>query len=100
VPTRRSSDLSLTISDYMSSPLQCAKNPWWTSKDYIIPLPEVITRSSQKDDMCNRQAALIAFVLWTLTMYVVNIIVSLFRIFERLSTVAKSYEQSRVGQLV
>lgn len=99
-PLPRSSDLSLTISDYMSSPLQCAKNPWWTSNDYIIPLPEVITRSSQKDDMCNRQAALIAFVLVTLIMYVVNIIISLFRIFERLSTVAKSYEQSRVGQLV
>ena len=96
----RSSDLSLTISDYMSTPLQCSSvNPWWTSNDYSISLPSVITRSSQKDDMCNRQAALIAFVLFSLIMYVFGMVISLFRIFVRLSTVAKSYEQNR-SQLV
>lgn len=92
--------MSLTISDYMSTPLQCSSvNPWWTSNDYSISLPSVITRSSQKDDMCNRQAALIAFVLFSLIMYVFGMVISLFRIFVRLSTVAKSYEQNR-SQLV
>ncbi|KAJ9103837.1 hypothetical protein QFC21_002299 [Naganishia friedmannii] len=96
-----SSCLSLTISDYMSSPLQCSSlNPWWTTGTYTITLPEVITKSHQKDKMCDRQAALIGFVLFTLIMYVINMVISLFRIFERLSTVAKSYEKSRVGQLV
>ncbi|KAJ9121086.1 hypothetical protein QFC24_005067 [Naganishia onofrii] len=96
-----SSCLSLTISDYMSSPLQCSSlNPWWTTGTYTITLPEVITKSRQKDKMCDRQAALIGFVLFTLIMYVINMVISLFRIFERLSTVAKSYEKSRVGQLV
>ncbi|KAJ9120104.1 hypothetical protein QFC22_003002 [Naganishia vaughanmartiniae] len=96
-----SSCLSLTISDYMSSPLQCSSlNPWWTTGTYTITLPEVITKSHQKEKMCERQAALIGFVLFTLIMYVINMVISLFRIFERLSTVAKSYEKSRVGQLV
>ncbi|GHJ83935.1 hypothetical protein NliqN6_0337 [Naganishia liquefaciens] len=91
-----SSDLSLTISDYMSTPLQCSSvNPWWTSNDYTISLPSVITRSSQKDDMCNRQAALIAFVIFSLIMYVFGMVISLFKIFVRLSHVAKSYEQNR-----
>jgi hypothetical protein len=85
----------------MSSPLQCSSlNPWWTTGTYTITLPEVITKSRQKDKMCDRQAALIGFVLFTLIMYVINMVISLFRIFERLSTVAKSYEKSRVGQLV
>ncbi|KAJ9097821.1 hypothetical protein QFC19_006689 [Naganishia cerealis] len=96
-----SSCLSLTISDYMSSPLQCSTaNPWWTTGTYTITLPDLITNGQQKDKMCDRQAALIGFVLFTLVMYVINMVISLFRIFERLSTVAKSYEKSRVGQLV
>jgi len=95
----RSSDLSLAISDYMSTPLLCTKSsPWWSA----IPqfeLPDTVTQSREKDDVCARQAALIAFVLLTAVMYVANMILSLFRIMERIRVVAKQYAKADAQQI-
>jgi hypothetical protein len=90
----RSSDLSLTISDYMSTPLLCTQSsPWWSG----IPqfeLPRSVTTSRDKDDVCKRQAVLVAFVLLTTVSYVANMVLSLFRIMERIRVVAKQAERT------
>lgn len=91
------SDLSLAVSDYLSTPLKCNQaNPWWTT----IPtydLPDSIVNSSTRDQLCDQQAALIAFVLLVAILYVFNMVLSLFRIFERIRVIARAYEKNRTS---
>jgi hypothetical protein len=95
----RSSDLSLAISDYMSTPLLCtASSPWWTSIPQV-QLPDSITHSQQKDDVCSRQGALVAFILLVTIMYTANMVLSLFRILERVRVLAKQYEKASAPQV-
>lgn len=92
-----SSDVSLVISDYISTPLGCtAASPWWTA----VPeaeLPYETTHGSTRDQLCDEQAAMIAFTLVVLIMYVLNMVLSLFRIFERIRVIARAYEMQRAG---
>lgn len=92
-----SSDVSLVISDYISTPLGCtAASPWWT----VVPeaeLPYETTHGSTRDQLCDEQAAMIAFTLVVLIMYVLNMVLSLFRIFERIRVIARAYEMQRAG---
>lgn len=82
----------------MSTPLLCTESsPWWSS----IPqfeLPTEVTTSQDKDDVCKRQAVLVAFVLLVTVSYVANMVLSLFRIMERIRVVAKQYERAGTTQ--
>lgn len=77
----------------MSTPIECSEtSPWWTSVPQY-QLPSTYILDSATDSVCDRQAVLIAFVLFTAILYILNMVLSLFRIFERVRTVAKMYEK-------
>jgi len=83
-----SSVLSLAVSDYLASPLSCsAVGPWWiTWQSYVVALDHPVPAARE---LCNRQAALIAFITLNLVVAVANIVLSLFRTLEKVSRAAK-----------
>lgn len=77
----------------MSTPIECSEtSPWWTSVPQY-QLPSTFIDDGETDRVCVRQAVLVTFVLFTAILYILNMVLSLFRIFERVRTVAKLYEK-------
>ncbi|KZT52489.1 hypothetical protein CALCODRAFT_425177, partial [Calocera cornea HHB12733] len=84
-----SSALSLAVDNYLTTPLRCAPRhatSWWSDQPRtpnplsLDPDPADIGVGSS---VCDLQAALISLVLVGLCSYCISLVISLFRIFER-----------------
>ncbi|EJT99889.1 hypothetical protein DACRYDRAFT_81488 [Dacryopinax primogenitus] len=94
-----SSALSLAIDNYLTTPLRCAPRnltSWWSDQP-PTPNPLSPDDSDIGQDVCRLQAALIGLVLVGLCSYCSNLIISLFRIFERVKVRTVDYRWSALG---
>jgi hypothetical protein len=85
----RSAALALGVSDVLATPLSCSPlEPWWISwPSYVIPQEYAVPAARQ---ICNRQYALIAFTALILVVYTANMVLSLFRVLEKVSIAVKA----------
>ncbi|CAE6462551.1 unnamed protein product [Rhizoctonia solani] len=83
-----SASLSLCFDNYFTTPLLCApisSTSWWNE----LPAAESeladdnVTDPRLVEQLCSRQLALICLVFFGLTLYCWNLVISLFRIFEK-----------------
>ncbi|KAB5589524.1 hypothetical protein CTheo_7031 [Ceratobasidium theobromae] len=83
-----SASLSLCFDNYFTTPLLCtppSSTKWWNE---LSPsgnaLPDDLTDNPKLvEQLCDRQLALICLVFFGLTLYCWNLVISLFRIFEK-----------------
>ncbi|CAE6439860.1 unnamed protein product [Rhizoctonia solani] len=83
-----SANLSLCFDNYFTTPLACtpiSSTSWWNE----LPAAENAMADDEKtdpllvDQLCSRQLALICLVFFGLSLYCWNLVISLFRIFEK-----------------
>jgi hypothetical protein len=85
-----SASLSLTFDNFFTSRLGCA--PTWTTRWWNhLPSPPPLTGQGQleggtADHICDAQLALICLVFFGLALYCGSLIISLFRIFEKVKS--------------
>ncbi|KZO96010.1 hypothetical protein CALVIDRAFT_537592 [Calocera viscosa TUFC12733] len=94
-----SSALSLAIDNYLTTPLRCAPRQltsWWSDQPRA-PNPLSDDDKDVGDDVCDLQAALICLVLVGLCSYCTNLVISLFRIFERVKVRTVDYRWGALG---
>ncbi|CAE6433010.1 unnamed protein product [Rhizoctonia solani] len=91
-----SASLSLCLDNYLTAPIKCAPasaTRWWThlqpslSQDPLTHLPE---GPYIRTELCSCQRALIALVIFGLLSYIANLVISLFRIFEKVKSTSVS----------
>ncbi|KAF8597886.1 hypothetical protein BDV93DRAFT_357015 [Ceratobasidium sp. AG-I] len=87
-----SASLSLCVDNYLTAPIICAPSSasrWWThlrpnlSEDPLIGLPD---GPHLRTELCSCQRAMISLVIFGLLSYIANLVISLFRIFEKVKS--------------
>ncbi|KAL5631753.1 hypothetical protein ACGC1H_007305 [Rhizoctonia solani] len=95
-----SASLSLCLDNYLTAPIKCAPpsaTRWWThlqpslSLDPLTHLPE---GQAIRTELCSCQRALIALVVFGLLSYIANLVISLFRIFEKVKSTSGLLDSS------
>jgi hypothetical protein len=79
-----SASLSLCFDNYFTSPLRCAPEQatfWWNRIERTAQIPT--GEGSIGDKICDDQVALICLVFAGVVLYCSHLIISLFRIFEK-----------------
>jgi hypothetical protein len=85
-----SATLSLTFDNFFTSRLGCA--PTWTTRwwNHLPPLVQIegqgLGEGGPADHICDEQLALICLVFFGLVLYCLTLIISLFRIFEKVKS--------------
>ncbi|PVG04589.1 hypothetical protein CPB86DRAFT_771277 [Serendipita vermifera] len=81
-----SASLSLAFDNFFTSRVGCA--PAWTTRwwNELPPFPSLESESNPIDHICDSQVALICLVFFGLVLYCGSLVISLFRIFEKVKS--------------
>ncbi|CUA71300.1 hypothetical protein RSOLAG22IIIB_09474 [Rhizoctonia solani] len=91
-----SASLSLCLDNYLTAPIKCAPpsaTRWWTHLQpslSVDPLTHLVEGPQIRNELCSCQRALIALVIFGLLSYIANLVISLFRIFEKVKSTSVS----------
>ncbi|EIM20190.1 hypothetical protein WALSEDRAFT_61044 [Wallemia mellicola CBS 633.66] len=93
-----SAELSLVFDNYFTSLLSCSNTtPWWSNVSQANERTADLILSDEKQGrLCNHLGALVGLVFVGMLLYVVNLVVSLYRIYERV----RLHQHMHNGELV
>ncbi|KAG9084822.1 hypothetical protein FS749_004924, partial [Ceratobasidium sp. UAMH 11750] len=87
-----SASLSLCLDNYLTAPIVCASpkaTRWWSDLSPNLvpdPLTNFANGAHLRVELCSCQRALISLVIFGLLSYIANLVISLFRIFEKVKS--------------
>lgn len=95
-----SAELSLAFDNYFTTRLGCSPawtTRWWDGESAPQPIEDGRYDGGPADQLCDEQLALICLVFFGLIWYCGSLVISLFRIFEKLKGHASDSSYTRRG---